>query len=93
MGKLFVIEGTDGSGKQTQSTLLQQRLKEKNIDFKSVSFPNYENDSSALVKMYLNGNLEQMQKKSVHILHQHFLLQIDMLHIKDILKNTMKMVE
>ena len=31
MGKLFVIEGTDGSGKQTQSTLLQQRLKEKNI--------------------------------------------------------------
>ena len=63
MGKLFVIEGTDGSGKQTQSTLLQQRLKEKNIDFKSVSFPNYENDSSALVKMYLNGEFGTDAKK------------------------------
>ena len=64
MGKLFVIEGTDGSGKQTQSTLLQQRLKEKNIDFKSVSFPNYENESSALVKMYLNGEFGTDAKKS-----------------------------
>ena len=67
MGKLFVIEGTDGSGKQTQSTLLQQRLKEKNIDFKSVSFPNYENDSSALVKMYLNGEFGTDAKKNQSI--------------------------
>ena len=26
MGKLFVIDGTDGSGKQTQSNLLKERL-------------------------------------------------------------------
>lgn len=55
MGKLFVIDGTDGSGKQTQSNLLKERLKKENIDFKSVSFPNYDSPSSALVKMYLAG--------------------------------------
>ena len=49
MGKLFAIEGTDGSGKQTQFNKLYKKLKENNIDFRTVSFPNYESDSSALV--------------------------------------------
>lgn len=56
MGKLIVIEGLDGSGKSTQLELLPQRLKEEGIDCKTVSFPNYESDSSALVKMYLRGD-------------------------------------
>lgn len=55
MGKLFVIDGTDGSGKQTQLELLKTRLTNENIDFKSVSFPNYDDASSSLVKMYLAG--------------------------------------
>lgn len=55
MGKLFVIDGTDGSGKQTQFDKLKQRLKQDNIDYKVVSFPNYDSPSSALVKMYLSG--------------------------------------
>lgn len=55
MGKLIVIEGLDGSGKSTQLNLLPKLLKEKGIDSKSVSFPDYESDSSALVKMYLGG--------------------------------------
>ena len=55
MGKLIVIEGLDGSGKSTQLELLQQNLKNANIDCRSVSFPAYESQSSALVKMYLNG--------------------------------------
>lgn len=55
MGKLFVIDGTDGSGKQTQFDRLKQRLKQDNIDYKVVSFPNYDSPSSALVKMYLSG--------------------------------------
>lgn len=55
MGKLFVIEGTDGSGKQTQLQKLEERLRENNIKFKSVSFPNYSSSSSSLVKMYLSG--------------------------------------
>lgn len=56
-GKLIVIEGLDGSGKATQTNLLTEKLKEKELAVKKVSFPNYENPSSALVKMYLNGEL------------------------------------
>lgn len=55
MGKLIVIEGLDGSGKSTQLNLLPQRLKEHGIDCITVSFPDYQSNSSALVKMYLNG--------------------------------------
>ena len=55
MGKLFVIDGTDGSGKQTQFNKLQERLDKENIEYKTVSFPNYESPSSSLVKMYLSG--------------------------------------
>lgn len=55
MGKLFVIDGTDGSGKQTQFKKLMERLEKEGIKYKSVSFPNYESESSSLVKMYLSG--------------------------------------
>ena len=53
MGKLFVIDGTDGSGKQTQFEKLKENLTKRNIDYLTVSFPNYDNPSSSLVKMYL----------------------------------------
>ena len=55
MGRLIVIEGLDGCGKSTQLELLPKALEEKGIKCKSVSFPQYESDSSALVKMYLSG--------------------------------------
>ncbi len=55
MGKLIVIEGLDGSGKSTQLDLLYENLKLHGIDCKSVSFPDYDNPSSTLVKMYLGG--------------------------------------
>ena len=55
MGKLIVIEGLDGSGKSTQLELLPQNLKKNGIDCKTVSFPDYDNPSSTLVKMYLGG--------------------------------------
>ena len=55
MGKLIVIEGLDGSGKSTQLELLEKNLKNSGVDCKSVSFPDYNNKSSALVQMYLNG--------------------------------------
>jgi len=54
-GRLIVIEGLDGSGKATQSQSLYQALSDKGIPVKKISFPNYESDSSALVKMYLSG--------------------------------------
>ena len=55
MGKLIVIEGLDGSGKSTQLDLLTENLKKNGIDCKTVSFPDYDNPSSTLVKMYLKG--------------------------------------
>ena len=63
MGKLFVIDGTDGSGKQTQSEKLKERLKKEKINFKTVSFPNYDSPSASLVKMYLSGEFGQDAKK------------------------------
>ena len=54
-GKLFVIDGTDGSGKQTQIQKLKERFDKEGIEYKAVSFPNYDSESSSLVKMYLNG--------------------------------------
>lgn len=63
MGKIFVIDGTDGSGKQTQFMKLQERLTKENIEYKTVSFPNYESPSSSLVKMYLSGEFGSDAKK------------------------------
>ena len=62
MGKLFVIDGTDGSGKQTQFQKLQERLDKEGIEYKTVSFPNYDSPSSSLVKMYLSGKFGENAK-------------------------------
>ena len=62
MGKLFVIDGTDGSGKQTQFQKLQERLTKDGIEYKTVSFPNYDSPSSSLVKMYLSGEFGKNAK-------------------------------
>ena len=50
------IEGTDGCGKKTQTDLLFNYLKEKGYKVKKISFPNYDSESSSLVKMYLRGD-------------------------------------
>ncbi len=63
MGKLFVIDGTDGCGKQTQCTKLQERLTKEGIEYKTVSFPNYDSPSSSLVKMYLSGEFGENAKE------------------------------
>ena len=55
MGKLIVIEGTDGSGKSTQFHLLTQRLTREEKKFKQLVFPRYDQPSSALIRMYLQG--------------------------------------
>lgn len=55
MGKLIVIEGTDGSGKSTQFRLLTQRLEAENQEFRKLVFPQYQEESSALIRMYLGG--------------------------------------
>lgn len=59
MGKLIIFEGLDGSGKGTQTDLLCQALRAKGEEPIQITFPDYESDSSALVKMYLSGQFGQ----------------------------------
>ena len=56
-GKLIIVEGLDGSGKSTQIELLRKRAEEQGVWVRQIKFPNYEEDSSALVRAYLNGEL------------------------------------
>jgi dTMP kinase len=55
-GKLIVLEGIDGSGKSTQFKRLTRRLSDEGLPFLRVTFPRYDEPSSALVKMYLSGD-------------------------------------
>lgn len=55
-GKLIVIEATDGCGKATQTNELYKKLNRKGYKVKKIEFPDYKSDSSALIKMYLNGD-------------------------------------
>lgn len=54
-GKLIVLEGTDASGKSTQFARLCDWLDEQNISYKRLVFPRYNEESSALIRMYLKG--------------------------------------
>ena len=55
MGRLIVFEGTDGSGKATQTELLCQTLEARGTPFRRLAFPRYDEESSALIRLYLGG--------------------------------------
>lgn len=55
MSKLIIMEGLDGSGKSTQTQLLQNYFENKGIEYKKIKLPDYDSPSSTLVKMYLGG--------------------------------------
>lgn len=55
-GKLLVIEGLDGSGKTTQTQLLNDALLKKGVALRRIKLPDYDDPSSTLVKMYLAGD-------------------------------------
>lgn len=55
MRKLIAIDGVDGSGKQTQTDKLYERLCSQGVDVRKLSFPAYNSPSSSLIKMYLGG--------------------------------------
>ena len=54
-GKLIVLEGIDGSGKSAQFRRLCARLEKDKIDYNHIVFPRYDQESSALIRMYLGG--------------------------------------
>lgn len=55
-GKLIVIEGTDGTGKETQTKLLGRALLSEGINLKEISFPHYGTTACGPVEMYLRGD-------------------------------------
>lgn len=50
------LEGLDGCGKTTQTELICKRLANDGIEYKKIKMPDYESDSSILVRKYLNGD-------------------------------------
>ena len=62
MGKLIVIEGLDASGKETQSNKLYERLINEGVNVKKVEFPDYNSDSSSMIKMYFSGDTEYNER-------------------------------
>ena len=56
-GKLIVLEGTDGAGKNTQTGLMAQRLEREGVSFRKVDFPRYGSPFAAPVERYLQGGL------------------------------------
>lgn len=58
MGKLIVIDGTDGCGKQTQSIKLKEKLEETGHRVRLLSFPRYDLSTSLMVKKYLSGEVK-----------------------------------
>lgn len=52
---LVVLDGTDGSGKATQSKLLVERLRKEGREVEYIDFPRYGQRSAAMVEDYLNG--------------------------------------
>lgn len=62
-GKLIVFEGSDGSGKETQSKLLLRYLRAQKIPSAYISFPRYEQSLwGAMVKRYLAGDFGKVRE-------------------------------
>lgn len=61
-GKLIIIEGLDGSGKSTQIDILRKKAQQAGKQVRQIKFPNYAEDSSALVRAYLAGELGSLHE-------------------------------
>jgi dTMP kinase len=59
MGYLIAFDGIDASGKTTQAKILEKNLINAGKEVLYLSFPVYENESSSLVRLYLNGYLSK----------------------------------
>lgn len=67
-GKFIVIDGSDGSGKKTQSDILIAKLKSDGHEVASYDFPQYDKTFfGALVGRYLNGEFGKMEEISPYL--------------------------
>lgn len=71
-GKLIIIEGTDCSGKETQSKKLIERLNDEGIETVYYSFPKYDTPTGKIVgfpylgKSYLAQELIEQESKKIY---------------------------
>lgn len=56
-GKLIVFEGTDGSGKATQTRMMGRRLEQEGVKYREVDFPRYGSPFAEPARLYLQGVL------------------------------------
>lgn len=73
-GKLIVIEGSDGSGKKTQTRLLIERAKKEGYKVAILSFPRYDQFWGKLIRHYLDGgcgSLEEVDPKDASMLYAY----------------------
>jgi dTMP kinase len=68
-GKFIVIDGTDGSGKTTQTTLLLETLRLSGFEVEMADFPQYGKKSAGLVEEYLNGKYGQVNAYAASIFY------------------------
>jgi len=61
-GKLIVIEGTDCSGKETQSNLLEEKLNELGHRTKRLYFPKYESPTGRIIGSCFLGKEELVSR-------------------------------
>lgn len=68
-GKLIVIDGTDGSGKATQTQLLVERLKKAKVAAIGLDFPQYQTFFGKLVARYLKNEFGRLDPYLAAVLY------------------------
>ena len=68
-GKFIVIDGTDGSGKATQTKLLVEELTFSGYQVAMTDFPQYGTKSAGMVEEYLNGKYGQVGPEAASIFY------------------------
>ncbi len=67
IGKFIVIDGSDGSGKKTQSDLLIESLKKAGYETAYYDFPDYDSFFGKMVGRYLNGEFGSADQVSPYL--------------------------
>ena len=63
IGKIIVIEGTDCSGKETQTRLLVEKLTNDGLKVKRLSFPMYDTPTGKIIGACLLGKPQMCIKR------------------------------
>ncbi len=73
-GRFFAIEGGDGSGKGTQTSVLAEALRAAGRDVYQLSFPRYGTHSAAIVEKYLRGEFGEANDVAAELASAAFAL-------------------